>query len=154
VNARNGLNEARHSVCALRSPGLDDADFCMAFQGLLDQSTRETDLQASVQIRGTPWTLPADWQEHLLRMAREALTNTLKHAHARRFEARLNFEPHELRVELWDDGIGFDPTIRNGGFGLMGMNERVETMGGRLILRTAAGQGTAISVVLPCGTPS
>jgi glucose-6-phosphate-specific signal transduction histidine kinase len=65
----------------------------------------------------------------------------------RRFEARLNFNRKELRLELEDDGEGFTTTNRHDGFGLIGMRERLEQMGGTLTVTTAHNEGTKIIVV-------
>ena len=147
--ARLGLNEARRSVSGLRAHAAEAGNLGKAFRTLLEETASGTEVCASFRLQGVPRSLPPDWEEHLLRIGQEALTNTLKHTHARRFEARLAFEPHELRLELCDDGSGFDPRTRKSGFGLTGMNERATTMGGRLTLRTGAGQGTAIILSLP-----
>jgi signal transduction histidine kinase len=94
--------------------------------------------------------LPEPWQENLLRIGQEALTNTLKYAHARNFETRLNYKAKELRLELRDDGEGFQTNDSHDGMGLTGMRERVEQMGGALSIKSLKGKGTNITVVLPC----
>src|SRR5438477_3740370 len=79
----------------------------------------------------------------------EALTNSLKYAHPRNFETRLIFNTKELRLELRDDGDGFKVKARHDGFGLAGMRERVQQMGGNLTISTARGKGTKIAVTVP-----
>jgi signal transduction histidine kinase len=71
----------------------------------------------------------------------------LKYAHAGRFKARLNFNKKELRLELEDDGEGFTTTDRHDGFGLIGMRERVEQIGGTLTVSSSPEQGTNVTVV-------
>jgi signal transduction histidine kinase len=93
--------------------------------------------------------LPQAWQENLLHIGQEALTNTLKYARARNFETRLSYKAKELRLELRDDGDGFKIKEQNDGVGLTGMRERVEQMGGTLTLKSQRGKGTNIVVVLP-----
>jgi two-component system NarL family sensor kinase len=78
------------------------------------------------------------------------LTNTLKYAHARNFETRLSYKANELRLELRDDGDGFNLKDRHDGVGLRGMHERVEQMGGELEITSSRGKGTKITVLLPC----
>ena len=78
------------------------------------------------------------------------MTNTLKYAHARNFETRLSYEANELRLELRDDGDGFNLKDRHDGVGLRGMRERVEQMGGELKITSSRGKGTKITVLLPC----
>jgi signal transduction histidine kinase len=145
--ARQSLSEARRSVHALRPQALEDTSFWDALKRMIKQSTVGTALHTKFQMRGHPRDLPPLWQQNLLRISQEALTNTLKHAHAGRFEARLKFNGKELRLELEDDGVGFTTTNRHGGFGLIGMRERVEQMGGTLTVTSARNEGTKIVVV-------
>ena len=84
-----------------------------------------------------------------MHIGQEALTNTLKYARAGRFVARLSFNKKELRLEFEDDGEGFTTTDCHDGFGLIGMRERVEQMGGELKIASARGKGTKVAVVLP-----
>jgi Signal transduction histidine kinase len=70
------------------------------------------------------------------------LTNTLKYAHARKFETRISYKAKELRLELRDDGDGFKVKDRHDGVGLAGMRERVEQMGGELEITSSRGKGT------------
>jgi signal transduction histidine kinase len=109
-----------------------------------------TALHTKFAAQGKLPTLPQAWQENLLRIGQEALTNTLKYAHARNFETRLSCKAKELRLELRDDGDGFKIKDQNDGVGLTGMRERVEQMGGTLTLKSQRGKGTNIVVVLPC----
>ena len=88
-------------------------------------------------------------QENLLHIGQEALTNTLKYAHATRFETRLSFNAREVRLDLRDNGIGFKIDNGHSGFGLTGMQERVDQMNGTLTIASDRGKGTKIVVVLP-----
>src|SRR5262249_2839084 len=108
-----------------------------------------TVLHTTFAAQGKLPDLPAAWQENALRIGQEALTNTLKHAHARKFETRLTYKAKKLRLELRDDGDGFKIKDRHDGIGLIGMQKRVEQMGGKLKITSARGKGTKITVVLP-----
>ena len=77
------------------------------------------------------------------------MTNALRHAQASEFSAQLFFDKAKIRLNLRDNGSGFDPVTRHDGFGLQGMRERVEGMGGQLSIQSAKSEGTAISIVLP-----
>jgi signal transduction histidine kinase len=92
--------------------------------------------------------MPLEWEEELLRIAQESLTNTIKHANASLFEAVLDFELDQIRLRLADNGRGFNPSVEHEGLGLIGMKERVDRMGGRFFLRTQPGRGTEISILL------
>jgi PAS domain S-box-containing protein len=148
--ARRSLSEARRSVHALRPQALQKHNFWDALKGTIKNTTAGTALHTKFQAQGRPPELPERWQENLLHIGQEALTNTLKYAHARNFETRLSCKAKELRLELRDDGRGFKVQGRHDGVGLAGMRERVEQMGGELKMTSSRGKGTKITVVLPC----
>jgi signal transduction histidine kinase len=147
--ARQSLKEARRSVHALRPNALERGNFWDALKGIIKSTTAGTALRTTCELRGKVPELPPIWQENLLHIGQEALTNTLRYAGAKNFRARLNCNGEGVRLELGDDGAGFDPEERNDGFGLTGMRERVEQMEGDLRIATAPGQGTNVVVVLP-----
>jgi signal transduction histidine kinase len=147
--ARRSLSEARRSVHALRPQALQEHNFWEALKGIIKNTTAGTALHTKFQAQGKLPELPQPWQENLLHIGQEALTNTLKYAHARNFETRLSYKAKELRLELRDDGQGFKAKDRHDGVGLRGMRERVEQMGGELEITSSRGKGTKITVVLP-----
>jgi len=146
--ARVGLGEARRSVLALRPGSLQDTSLRLALDGLLKRMTSGSSLQAEFQLEGDDLTMPAEWEEGLLRIAQESLTNTIKHAKAKNFRATLTFGAKETQFRLVDDGSGFDLHADHEGFGLVGMKERVDQMRGQFILRSMPGQGTEIQIIL------
>ena len=147
--ARQSLNEARRSVHALRPQALQRGNFWEALKGIVKNTTAGTALHTTFNLRGKLRNLPQYWQENLLHIGQEALTNSLKYAHPRNFETRLIFNTKELRLELRDDGDGFQVKARHDGFGLAGMHERVEQMGGNLTISSRRGKGTKIAVTVP-----
>jgi signal transduction histidine kinase len=147
--ARQSLSEARRSVHALRPRALQEHNFWDALKGLIKNTTVGTALHAKFEAQGKIPELPRHWQENLLHIGQEALTNTLKYAHARNFKTRLTWKGRELRLELRDDGDGFKVKDRHDGVGLTGMRERVEQMGGELEITSSRREGTKITVVLP-----
>ena len=147
--ARRSLSEARRSVHALRPQALQEYNFWEALKGTIKNTTAGTALHTTFQAQGKLPELPQPWQVNLLHIGQEALTNTLKYAHASNFETRVSYKAKELRLELRDDGDGFKLKDRHDGVGLVGMRERVEQMGGELEIRSSRGEGTKISVVLP-----
>jgi PAS domain S-box-containing protein len=146
--ARSSLGEARRSVLALRPRSRRGVTLCMALEDLLKRMSDGSDLRAEFQVTGNEQALPVDWQEELLRIAQESLTNTIKHASARNFKATLNFAAKEVQLQLVDDGRGFDLRAEYDGFGLIGMKERVDRMNGKFILRSIPDEGTEILVIL------
>jgi PAS domain S-box-containing protein len=148
--ARQSLSEARRSVHALRPQALQEHNFWDALKGTIKNTTAGTALHATFEAQGKLPELPQPWQENLLHIGQEALTNALKYAHARNFKTRLTYKAKELRLELRDDGDGFKVKDRHDGVGLRGMRERVEQMGGELEITSSGGKGTKITVLLPC----
>jgi PAS domain S-box-containing protein len=147
--ARRSLNEARRSVHALRPQALQRSNFWEALKGIIKTTTVGTALHTKFELRGKLRHLPLVWQENLLHIGQEALTNALKYARSRNFDTRLTFNTKELRLELRDDGDGFRMKDRHDGLGLAGMQERVEQMGGELKVTSARGKGTKVVVTLP-----
>ena len=147
--ARQSLNEARRSVHALRPQALQRGNFWEALKGIVKNTTAGTTLHTRFELRGKLRELPLVWEENLLHIGQEALTNALKYARPRNFETRLICNTKELRLELRDDGGGFKINGRHDGFGLAGMRERVEQMGGELKVTSSRGKGTKVIVTLP-----
>jgi signal transduction histidine kinase len=146
--ARLGLGEARRSVLALRPGSLEGLPLRSALEDLFTRMTLGSGLRAEVEVLGAEPPLAQEWKEVLLRIAQESLTNTIKHAHARTFTATLTEFPDETHLDLIDDGSGFDPHQEHEGFGLVGMKERIDHMGGTFLLSSAKGHGTRIHITL------
>jgi signal transduction histidine kinase len=151
--ARDSLEEARRSVHSLRQQALEQKQLPDALAALLKRMTGGTDLRAKLIVEGGPRVLPADVEQNLLRIGQEALANVLKHASANQFTARLIFADELIRLEFRDDGCGFDQAKAHDGFGLIGMKERVEAMGGQLLIQSTTIEGTTISIALPARPP-
>src|SRR5216117_4332488 len=113
--ARRSLSEARRSVHALRPQALQGGNFWEALKGIIKNTTAGTALHTTFNLRGKMRHLPLVWQENLLHIGQEALTNALKYAHPRNFETRLTFNKKEVRLELRDDGDGFKIKERHDG---------------------------------------
>ncbi|HLY74853.1 MAG TPA: sensor histidine kinase, partial [Planctomycetota bacterium] len=146
--ARVGLGEARRSVLSLRPRSFEGLSLRSALEDLFKRMTSGSDLRTEVQVVGVEPPLTPECKEVLLRVAQESLTNTIKHARAKTFTATLTGVQDETRIDLADDGSGFDPKKEHEGFGLLGMKERVEQMGGRFTLRTSKAQGTRIRIII------
>ena len=146
--ARQSLKEARRSVHALRPDALERDNFWEALKGIIKGTTAGTALHTTCELRGKLPELPPLWQENLLHIGQEALTNTLKYAQAQNFRTRLSCNGRGIRLELHDDGHGFDPKDRHDGLGLTGMRERVQQMNGELQITSAPGEGTNVVVAV------
>ncbi len=147
--ARQSLNEARRSVHALRPGVLQDGNFWEALKGIIKNTTAGTAVHTTFELRGKLPELSHVWQENLMHIGQEALTNALKYAHPHNIETRLSCNTKQLRLELRDDGDGFKVKDRHDGVGLAGMRERVEQMGGELKITSLRGKGTKVVVTVP-----
>ena len=144
------LQEARAAIGGLRPPVLDDLGLAGGLASLA-RSIPQIDLH--VELADT--RLPDHIELALYRIAQECLQNVVKHSHAT--SARLTFavDVDTARLEIVDDGVGFD-TLENplggdemGGYGLLSMSERAEIVGGRLNIRSRPGSGTAVTATIP-----
>jgi PAS domain S-box-containing protein len=144
----------RGLVAALRPPVLDDRGLAEALEELLDGVRRATGAKVALQVR-LDHRLPREVETVLYRVAQEAVANTVRHAGARRVVAWLRDDrPGGLELRVSDDGKGFDlgeigDHVREGRFGLVGMRQRVEMLGGTWRVRSEPGRGTAVTVRLP-----
>jgi signal transduction histidine kinase len=147
---RSSMDSLRRSLAGLRSPGLGDSALRPALQALCVDFGERTGTDITCQVdEGTDHLRPA-LAEALWRVTQEALTNVEKHAQARRVRVALSCEPSSALLEVTDDGIGLPPGAASGPnrFGLRGMRERVEGLGGSLTL-TGTKDGTVVQARLP-----
>lgn len=86
----------------------------------------------------------------LFRVAQEALNNAVKHGHAKQISVVLAREAGDIRLQIKDTGIGFDPAAKAEGLGLVSMQERLRLVGGKLAIRSTPGQGTVVEAVVAC----
>jgi signal transduction histidine kinase len=148
--ARENLAEARALVAALAPVQLDGGRLDDALRRLAGQTASQLGVSGDFQVGGSPRPLDTSAEVMLLRVCQEALANVRKHARARRAWVRLSYDPAMVRLEVGDDGAGFDPAGEvGGGYGLRGMRARVDEAGGRLTVRSAPGQGTSVCVEVP-----
>ena len=147
--ARDGLREARRSVRALRPLALEEKKLAEVLEELIMKLTVGTAVQATFTLQGEPRKLPPETETNFLRVGQEALTNAIRHARPSKFDVLLAFGERELRLSMRDNGCGFDPDSQSSGFGLQGMAERAESMGGQFSIQSANGKGTTVSVTIP-----
>ncbi|HZN72662.1 MAG TPA: sensor histidine kinase [Micromonosporaceae bacterium] len=128
-------------------PGLAD------LPGLVEQA-RPAGLDADLVVRGEPRPVPPDLAVAAYRVAQEALTNTIKHAGARRVTISLDWQETRLRIDIVDDGRGPSPDPAVAGRGLVGMQERVRAFGGTLDIAVGeGGVGFRVTATLPLDGP-
>jgi signal transduction histidine kinase len=146
--ARENLVEARALVSAQPPAQLAGSSLPDALRRLAGRLGEETGVTTSWEVTGEQRGLHAGTEVIVLRCAQEALTNVRRHADAARAALRLHYLPGGVRLEVSDDGAGFDPATA-AGFGLAGMRERVTRAGGDLTIRSTPGSGTVLSVEVP-----
>lgn len=154
-----GLNEVRSFIGAFRPPEFDARALVPLLEGLLLQHEAMTDTQVALEVRGGVPDLAVPVKIGLYRVLQEALSNAYRHGGADRVVVRLrgveSRGERRLRMTVSDNGHGFDPAGKMGGkhFGLQGMRDRVEMIGGRFRLRSAPGAGAMIAVEVPVAAP-
>jgi signal transduction histidine kinase len=145
------MAETRRLVQDLRSPALDRHDLTSALEGVVGQLSVGTGAQIELNVVGTPRPLPETVENHLLRIGQEALVNAIRHGQATRVDIELTFGGGAVSLGVRDDGCGFDseqpPPL--GHFGVMGMRERAQQLGGQLYLHSRPGMGTELRVAVP-----
>lgn len=136
----------------LRPPSLDDLGLPAAVRRIASDLGRREGIDVELRVEGDRTRLGRDLELGLFRIAQEALNNVEKHAEASHVSVLLAFTHGEARLEVADDGHGFDTAgdwTRAGSLGLLGMQERATLLGGRLAVITAPGRGTRIVATLP-----
>jgi signal transduction histidine kinase len=146
--ARENLAEARALVAAVPPAALGDSSLDEAVRRLVDRLGEELGADTECVVSGEPRRLAARTEVVLLRTAQESLANVRKHAGAGRVEVTLDYGETTVRLEVRDDGRGFDQTTASG-FGLRGMRERAGQVGGTLRVVSRPGEGTSITVEVP-----
>ncbi|NET34425.1 MAG: sensor histidine kinase [Cyanothece sp. SIO1E1] len=142
------LGDVRQSVAALRTHPLKGQSLKVALTKLIQEfnQTNSTEFETHIDL-STP--LSPEVNMALYRVVQEALTNISKHSHATRVHLALQQSATKVQLLLDDNGQGFNPSANSTGFGLRGMRERVEALGGTFHLSSQPGQGCQIQVEIP-----
>jgi signal transduction histidine kinase len=142
------LAEMRALIFELRPDALAEEGLVSALSK--HAAAREARDGVAVKIRThAERRLPARFEEAAYRIVREALHNVMKHARASNVTVDVNFEPGQLRLDVRDDGRGFEPSQRSTGLGLTSMRERAEQLGGTLTVVSSSGSGTRVHAEIP-----
>jgi len=153
-DAATCLRETRQSVAGLRAGHDSESGLTAAIGAAAREITDTKDVRLKLKLdRGLP-KLPADVEYNLLRIASEAISNSVKHSGARTIEVALESTPNALRLKVHDDGSGLGKdgaALRPGHYGIIGMKERATQIGAGLELLSEPGHGTTVSVLLPAG---
>jgi signal transduction histidine kinase len=147
------LQTVRNLAQLLHPAALDDLGLPAAIDASLRGLARRHDLRAELHQVGMAERLPRDVELAAYRIVQEAITNVVKHAHARECHVHLTHLPDRLLVEVEDDGIGFrgdtESVSTERGLGLVSVRERASRLGGTFNILSAPGEGTRLVVSLP-----
>ena len=151
--AREGLRDLRRSVLALRPDELQTASLPAALEVVVQRWEQRAGIATTLRVLGEPYTLHPETEVALLRTAQEALANVAKHAAANEVTVTLTFHDDETTLDISDDGRGITSKPRaggaKGGFGLVGLRQRVGGVGGRLAVDSSPDAGTRLEAAVP-----
>jgi signal transduction histidine kinase len=151
ATAQENLAESRRIIAALSPARLAGDSLPQALGRVVAGFTAETDVAATLEVRGTVHAASPAVEVVALRVVQEALANARKHARAGHAAVAIEYAPEAVTVEIRDDGVGFDAKTPTSGFGLASMRSRVLESGGRLDLTSKPGAGTTVRATLPTG---
>jgi len=144
----DAMRAIRDLAMGLRPSMLDDLGLEAALEWQGREFSRHTGVPAVVQVNSALDELPESQRTCIYRVVQEALTNCARHAKARNVVVSVSKERNGIVVLVQDDGIGFSPSLR-GGLGLLGIQERVQALDGKLDIASAVGKGTTVKVEIP-----
>jgi signal transduction histidine kinase len=146
-HVREGLAEARQSIWALRSQDAGETTLPVRLRRATEHAAGHG-VETHFALHGAFRALPADVEKEILRVAQEALHNGKKHARAHNVWVQLDYGQNEVAMEVRDDGKGFETGTEAvsppGHYGLTGMRERAASIGARLDVTSAPGEGTTV----------
>ncbi len=148
------IEKLQNLITELRPAALDDLGLGEALESLVERTRAVNGLDVSVEInlrrvadRHEP-PLSQEFESTVYRLVQEALTNVVKHARAERVSVEVLRHGASVHIAVTDDGQGFDPRGAHGGFGLVGMHERVDLFAGNIEVQSSPGEGTTVRAQL------
>jgi signal transduction histidine kinase len=152
----DAITEGRDTVQALRTSVLETNNLAESLRALAEDLANKSGHppSAHVEVHGTPQALHPLVRDETFRIAGEALRNAFRHAAAKRIDVEIRYDARQLRVTVRDDGKGMDPEVlrkgeKEGHFGMSGMRERAELVGGELTIRSSGETGTEVEFRTP-----
>jgi signal transduction histidine kinase/ligand-binding sensor domain-containing protein len=146
---KHGLEEARNAIWELRSQSAENQDLAAQLAKMADRVTAGTEIRTEVRVNGAYHPLRERVESELMRIAQEAVTNAVRHSEAKRVEIQLKFSARGVALSVQDNGRGFSdepPSAHDGHFGIAGMRERAQQIGGTFTVSSQEGRGTQICV--------
>jgi len=151
------LGQVRQISLNLRPSTLDDLGLVPALRSLLDEQGRLASVAVRFSAKNMPENLDPEIQTTCFRIAQEAITNAVRHARSTQIRVDLSHENGNLRLQIRDNGTGFDAESAQAqtiGLGLVGMKERAALVGGRTRIMASRGKGATVDVTLPLTSQS
>lgn len=151
---RSSIAELRRVLSGLRPPVLDELGLPHALDREL-ASLREAGIESSMKVDGDPVRLPDTMEIAIYRLVQEALNNVRRHSKANSVTVRLSFAVDQLHIQVQDNGVGFNVSralndaASSDSMGLLGMKQRVESLGGEFQVESQEGAGTSVMLQLP-----
>ncbi len=151
------IDSVHKIIFDLRPSVLDDLGLLSAIRWYAENRLAEVGIKPRIEVTGEERKLPPQVEIAVFRIAQEAITNIIKHAEAQNVIIGVEFKDSALGIEVEDDGKGFDVSAvsrradKAQGLGLVGMEERVTLIGGKLNIESQPGSGTHITVEVPLG---
>jgi signal transduction histidine kinase len=143
---REGLTETRRALQELRAKPLEDLGLTLAIKSLAESIADRVDSKIEAKVDNNLGDISVELEQCIYRITQEALTNIADHAQAKSAQLTLKREGAQIKLIITDDGCGFDPNALDGNnkYGLRGMRERAEMIGGNLSIESQPGKGTTI----------
>jgi NarL family two-component system sensor histidine kinase YdfH len=148
--ARSALADARSAIDDLRTSAIPPTDLQRGLEEEARRFTAATGIPCTTRFSSLS-PMSSACSEAILRSVAEGLLNVARHARANQVWLGVTEHHEQLAIEVRDDGKGFDPeaVAEPGHYGLLGLGERAQSLGGQLVLRTAPGEGTTLRILLP-----
>lgn len=156
---RSGLEEVRKIIFNLRPMALDDLGLVPTLRKFIQDYEDKTKIRTKFELYGRECRLPSGMEVAIYRLVQEAFSNVYKHANASYVTLDVTFQAKMVKITVQDNGTGFDVGIveaklgKGVNFGMIGMQERVELLEGRMDIDSQLGAGTKISMLIPIGSP-
>ena len=150
TTTREGLQEARRAIQALRASPLEDLGLSLALRNLAESTATRANLTLDLLLPNHLEDLDPVIEQGVYRITEQAVANVAQHAVATHLRVRLTREDERLELSVSDDGCGFDPenVELEGRYGLRGMRERAKMIGGDLKITSQPGEGTSIQLIV------
>jgi signal transduction histidine kinase/ligand-binding sensor domain-containing protein len=150
---KSALDAGRRALNDLRTSSLSAADFVKSFSQLANEFTKDAGTAIDVIVEGRERPLNAVTGHEVLQVGRQAITNALQHAHARKIHVLLSYGERHLELRVQDNGRGINEESLNlqrpGHYGIAGMKERAERLDGSISIRSRVSEGTEVSLTVP-----